>query len=52
MGDTIRVLSGAFADTIARIETLEDGERLQILMDLMGRKSRVSVARHSVEKLH
>lgn len=52
VGDTIRVVSGAFAATIARIETLEDGERLQILMDLMGRKSRVSVARHSVEKLH
>jgi transcription antitermination factor NusG len=46
------VVSGAFADTIARIETLQDGERLQILMDLMGRQSRVSVARHSVEKLH
>ena len=52
VGDTIRVVSGAFADTIARIETLQDSERLQILMDLMGRQSRVSVARHSVEKLH
>lgn len=51
VGDTVRVVSGAFADTIAKIETLQDGERLQILMELMGQKARVSVSQHSVERL-
>lgn len=50
-GDTIRILAGPFADTIARIETLQDGERIQILMDLMGRDARISVAKGNVEKL-
>lgn len=51
VGDTIRVLSGPFADTIARIETLQDGERIQILMDLMGRETRISMGKDRVEKL-
>ena len=51
IGDTIRVLSGPFAEAIARIEQFTDDERLQILMDLMGQKTRISVPRTKVEKL-
>lgn len=51
VGDRIRVISGPFADTVARIETLEEGERLGILMDLMGRETRISLAGDRVEKL-
>lgn len=50
-GDRIRVISGPFARTIAEIEMLEDGERIQILMDLMGRETRISIAAERVEKL-
>lgn len=50
VGDTIRVVAGAFADTIAKIEAFQDGERLQPLLDLMGQEARVSVAQHAVEK--
>ncbi|SHH59164.1 Uncharacterized protein involved in exopolysaccharide biosynthesis [Marivita hallyeonensis] len=50
-GDTIRILSGPFADTVAKIETLQEGERLRILMDLMGQSVRMSVASNRVEKL-
>ena len=51
IGDTIRVLSGPFAEAVARIEQFTDNERLQILMDLMGQKTRVSVSMKRVEKL-
>ena len=51
VGDTIRVLSGPFAEAVARIEQFTDDERLQILMDLMGQKTRVSVPKAKVEKL-
>lgn len=50
-GDTIRILSGPFADTVAKIESLADGERIRILMDLLGRETRMSVPKDSVEKL-
>lgn len=51
IGDTIRVLSGPFAEAVARIEQFTDDERLQILMDLMGQKTRISVPKSKVEKL-
>ena len=51
VGDTIRVLSGPFAETVARIETLADDDRIRILMDLMGRETRISVSKSRVEKL-
>lgn len=51
VGDTIRVLSGPFAEAVARIEQFTDDERLQILMDLMGQKTRISVSKSKVEKL-
>lgn len=50
-GDTIRILSGPFADTVARIETLEDDARIQLLLSLMGREVRTSAAASQVEKL-
>ena len=51
VGDTIRVLSGPFAESVARIEQFSDDERLQILMDLMGQKTRISVSKSRVEKV-
>lgn len=51
VGDTIRVLSGPFAEAVAKIEQLTDGERIQILMDLMGQETRVSVPSTKVEKI-
>lgn len=50
-GDRIRLLSGPFADTVASIEKLQDGDRIRILMDLMGRQTPISVAMSQVEKL-
>jgi transcriptional antiterminator RfaH len=50
-GDRIRVLSGPFADTVASIETLEDHDRIRILMDIMGRQTPILVPTNQIEKL-
>lgn len=40
-GDSIRVLDGAFAACLGLFECMTDGERVAILLDLLGRKVRV-----------
>lgn len=44
-GRNVRVLTGPFADTVARIESLEPEERAVLLIELMGRPVRASVSR-------
>ena len=40
-GDSIRILDGAFAACLGLFECMTDGERVAILLDLLGRKVRV-----------
>ncbi len=40
-GDRVTVLKGPFADFIATVEKYEADERIWILMDLMGRKTKI-----------
>jgi transcriptional antiterminator RfaH len=40
-GDPIRILDGAFAACLGLFECMTDGERVAILLDLLGRKVRV-----------
>lgn len=40
-GDKVRVLAGAFTDSLGLFEGLGDRERVSILLDLLGRKVRV-----------
>lgn len=42
-GHKVRVRSGAFADLIGRVETLDDRGRAQLLLDFMSREVRVSL---------
>jgi transcriptional antiterminator RfaH len=42
-GDTVRVLEGAFTDSLALVEGINDRERVAILLDFLGRKVRVMV---------
>ncbi len=42
-GDRIRVLDGAFADCLGLYEGMRDNDRVAILLDLLGRKVRVTV---------
>ncbi len=47
-GDKVRVLDGVFADCLGLYEGMKDGERIAILLDLLGRKVRVTVDVESV----
>lgn len=47
-GDRVRLLSGPFADLVTTVEKLESQDRLQVLFDLLGRQTRVSVPSASV----
>lgn len=42
-GDTVRVLDGVFADHLGLYEGMKDSDRVAILLDLLGRKVRVTV---------
>ena len=43
-GDSVEVLTGAFANFIAIVETVDPAQRIWVLMDFMGQKSRVQVS--------
>lgn len=51
VGDQIRILSGPFADFITQIDHLRDSERVDVLLDLMGRDVRTSLHRSQVSKI-
>lgn len=48
IGDKVRLLDGAFADCLGLYEGLKDGDRVALLLDLLGRKVRVTVDTDSV----
>ncbi|MDA9178362.1 transcriptional activator RfaH [Amylibacter sp.] len=40
-GDQVKLLKGPFANFIATVEKYEDDQRIWVLMDLMGRKTKI-----------
>jgi transcriptional antiterminator RfaH len=48
IGDKIRVLEGAFYDCLGIYEGMPDRERVEILLDLLGRKVRVSLGAEAI----
>jgi len=50
-GQQVRLLSGPFADIVARIESLEPDARAVLLIELMGRPVRATVARSDLAPL-
>jgi len=50
-GDRIRVLEGIFSDCLGLFEGINDGDRVAILLDLLGRKVRVLVDVEAVAAL-
>lgn len=43
-GERVRILDGALADKIGQIEELGDADRVYLLLDILGRKVRVSMS--------
>ena len=42
-GETVQLLTGPFANYIAKVETIDANQRVWVLMELMGRVTRISV---------
>ena len=51
-GDTVEIHSGALANFIATVETIDSNRRIWVLMDLMGQITRVQVASKQVKLLN
>ena len=51
-GDTVEIHSGALANFIATVETIESKRRIWVLMDIMGQITRVQVASKQVKLLN
>ena len=50
-GDEVRVLKGPFANFIATVEKYEADQRILILMDLMGRKTKLQTPLNTLQSL-
>ena len=48
-GNVVKVVNGPFKDIIATVEALSNSDRIAVLLDVMGRETRVEVARHNLE---
>ena len=48
-GDQVKISKGPFANFIATIETYETDQRIWILMDLMGRKSKIQTQSDTIQ---
>ena len=51
-GDQVKVLEGPFADFIATVEAYETEQRIWILMDLMGRKTKIQTPSNTLQSLN
>ena len=50
-GDKVKVLEGPFANFIATVEKYESEQRIWILMDLMGRKTKLQTPSNALQPL-
>ena len=51
-GDQVKLLKGPFANFIATVEKYEDDQRIWVLMDLMGRKSKIQATKDALQPLN
>ena len=49
-GEAVKMVSGSFAEFVGEIETFVAADRLRILFDFMGQKTRLDVPREQVER--
>ena len=52
IGDSIEIQSGALANFIAKVETIDSDKRIWVLMDIMGHRTRVQVASEQIKLLN
>jgi len=49
-GDEVRILSGPFADFVTTVEKVAPDQRVWVLIDLMGRATKVAIAHHDIQR--
>lgn len=49
-GDAVQILNGPFAGLLAEVDTMTDGDRVALLLEVMGRRTRAECARTDLEK--
>ena len=52
LGDSVEIKSGALANFIATVETIDSDRRIWVLMDIMGQTTRVQVASEQIKLLN
>lgn len=50
-GDAVRIASGPFADFVSTVDSIEADKRIWVLIDLMGRPTKVALDASDLEKL-
>ena len=48
-GDQVKIINGPFANLIAKVEEYETDQRIWILMDLMGRKTKIRTTSNALQ---
>ena len=48
-GDQVKLLEGPFANFVATVEKYEDDQRIWVLMDLMGRKTKIHTSSDALQ---
>lgn len=51
IGEKVRMVAGAFAGFVGEVENLIGEERIRLLYDFMGQKSRIDIKKGDLEKL-
>lgn len=49
-GDPVRLTSGPFADFVSKVEAIAPDQRIWVLLDILGRATRVAVAREELRR--
>ncbi len=47
-GDKVRILEGAFEERVGILDCLDDNDRVNLLLELMGRQVKIKTALHSI----
>jgi transcriptional antiterminator RfaH len=48
-GENLRVMDGAFKDQVASFQMMDDKQRVQLLLNFLGRETRITVPVYAVE---
>ncbi|NIJ19288.1 transcriptional antiterminator RfaH [Sphingomonas naasensis] len=49
VGDAVKIVAGPFSEYVASVESMPSEKRIWVLLDLLGRETRVSLAREDLE---